>query len=88
MDDQIDDIFHDIYGLEKHSLDNGKGGYLVVDTRDGGLDGWYAMLAMAEAARDNWSDELGHDDVVVCQVVLGHAPIGACFLANKRSRHG
>jgi hypothetical protein len=59
--------------------------HLIVDTRHGGLDGWYFDLAMGERSCAAWKLTLGHSDVVLVQTSEQGTPIGNCFLSDRRS---
>ena len=61
--------------------------WLVVDFRDGMLDGWYASQDMALDAAEYWREKLGHKFVVVVKredpVNTKHWLIGPCFAADR-----
>lgn len=57
--------------------------YIVVDVRNGGVDGYYVNKVDADHMCDHWKKSLGHDDVVVAAVEIPVPPIGRCFLSEK-----
>jgi hypothetical protein len=60
--------------------------WLIIDTRDGGLDGYYVSREDALYIAENWKRDLGHDDVMVVAVEENKRRIGKCFLAEKRMK--
>jgi len=61
--------------------------WIVVDVRDGGVDGYYASETDAKHMAEHAKATLGHDDVIVAQVEGGTTrPIGKCFMSEKRIR--
>jgi len=58
-------------------------GWLVIDVRDGGVDGYYSSLAVARKMRSYWIRELGHDDVIIAKASSAR-PIGKCFMESRR----
>lgn len=59
--------------------------FLIVDVRDGGVDGYYSIREDAEYVCETWKTRLGHSDVVVAEVQMDTQPgIGnKCFLGNR-----
>ncbi|MCO8124497.1 hypothetical protein NHH03_22350 [Stieleria sp. TO1_6] len=59
--------------------------YLIVDVRNGGIDGYYFSLDDAQRIRRYAASEVGHDDLIVVRVTGDRCPpIGdRCFLSNR-----
>lgn len=60
--------------------------WLIVDVRDGGLDGYYTSREDAERLCEGWKKRLGHEDVIVAEVQDNGPGIGNCFLSDRAAR--
>jgi hypothetical protein len=60
--------------------------YAALDVRNGGIDGWYGPKEMAINAVVYWREKLGHNQVVLVELIdtlNGDIAIGPCFLADR-----